>query len=233
MPSGGGSASAQRRIDRWLFLAAKQLGSEAATRNSHCEAKSFKGIVKIFEYSLSQSHSIKKLASFILIKEFGKLFSLTARNLNFSPLGGRLEFVSELERTYKYKRGVKGYKNTARATECAMTNVGADSLKIASHSEDNNILSPKNLLKELQEDLSLGAQDDENDIWMVLFSGIHRSCYGRSALPCRHEILNTLSQISNFRHQSKNLAQVEILPSAQGGQGYTHCSSSAVPFVSQ
>ena len=35
-------------------------------------------------------------------------------------------------------------------------------VKIASHSEDNNILSPKNLLKEFQEDLSLNAQDDEN-----------------------------------------------------------------------
>ena len=205
-------------------MAAKQLGSEAATRNSHCEAKSFKGIVKIFEYSLSQSHSIKKLASFILIKEFGKLFSLTARNLNFSPLGGRLEFVSELERTYKYKRGVKGYKNADRATECAMTNVVKNLLKITSHSEDNDILSPKNLLKVLQEDLSLNAQDDERNflanvnelrnfreggnrtnfiqtpvIWMnCVPSPAVLKLISRSALPCRHETSSTLSQISKF-----------------------------------
>ena len=42
-----------------------------------------------------------------------------------------------------------------------MTNIGANFLKIARHSVDNNILSPKNLIKALQEDLSLSAQDDE------------------------------------------------------------------------
>ena len=111
--------------------AAKQLGSEVAKRNCHCEAKSFKGIVKIFENPLSQSHSIKKLASFVSIRESVKLFSLTKRKFFiFSPLGGRLEFVSELERTYKFKRGVKRYKNTDRATECAMTNVVKNLLKI-------------------------------------------------------------------------------------------------------
>ena len=144
MPSGGGgSASALGRVDRWRFFAAKQLGSEAAKRN--------------------------------FIREFVKLFSLTKRKLFiFSPLGlcrvktidncfarGLVEFVSELERTYKFKRGVQRHKNTDRATECAMTNIGANFLKIARHSVDNNILSPKNLLKALQEDLSLSAQDDE------------------------------------------------------------------------
>ena len=62
-----------------------------------------------------------------------------------------------------------------------MTNVGINFLKIARHSEDNNILSPKNLLKELQEDLSLNAQDDEM-FFTTKFSGMHRSCIGRSAL---------------------------------------------------
>ena len=37
-----------------------------------------------------------------------------------------------------------------------------NSVKITRHSEDNDILGPKNLLKESQEDLSLNAQDDEN-----------------------------------------------------------------------
>ena len=97
---------------------------------------------------------------------------------------------------YGYERGVnkEKIKNTDRATECAMTNIGADLLKIASHSEDNDILSPKNLFKGIQEDLSLNAQDDES--------------HCRSALLCRHETnsvlskeclnLYTLSQISKF-----------------------------------
>ena len=142
-----------------LIKAAKQLGSEAAKRNCHCEAKSFNDIVKIFENPLSQSHSIKR--------EFVKLFSLLIKRklFIFSPLGlcrvktidncfarGLVEFVSELERTYKFKRGVQRHKNPDRATECAMTNVGADSLKIANHSEDNNILSSKNILKGFQRD---------------------------------------------------------------------------------
>ena len=43
-----------------------------------------------------------------------------------------------------------------------MTDFGDDLAKITRHSEDNNILSPKNLLKEVRKDLSLNAQDDEN-----------------------------------------------------------------------
>ena len=115
---GGGNASPLGRVDRWLFLVAKQLGSEAAKRNCHCEAKSFKEIIEIFEYPLSQSHSIKR--------EFVKFLSLLTKwkLFIFSPLGERLEFVSELEQTYKFKRGVQRHKNTDRATECAMTGVG-------------------------------------------------------------------------------------------------------------
>ena len=50
-----------------------------------------------------------------------------------------------------------------------MTNIGANFLKIARHSVDNNILSPKNLIKALQEDLSLSAQDDERDFLTETF----------------------------------------------------------------
>lgn len=42
-----------------------------------------------------------------------------------------------------------------------MTDIGENLLKITCHSEDNNILSPKNLLNGFQEELSLNAQDDE------------------------------------------------------------------------
>ena len=102
-----------------LYKAAGQLGSEAAKRNCHCEVKSLKGIIEIFENPLSQSHLIKR--------KFVSLLGLTKRNFLFSrPKGERLGFVSELERTYKFKRGVQRHKNTDRATECAMTNTGAN-----------------------------------------------------------------------------------------------------------
>ena len=175
MTSGGGSAPILGRLERRLFSAAKQLGSEAAKRNCHCEAKNFKRIVKIFEYPLLQSHSIKR--------EFVKLLSLTSCKI--SSLRGRESNCSSVT-SYSCERGVNRHKNTDRATECAMTNVVKNLLKttvgwacqpnneiIARHSEDNNILSPKNLHKGIQEDFSLGAQDDES--------------YCRSALLCRHE----------------------------------------------
>ena len=122
-------------------MAAEQLGSEAAKRNCHCEAKSCMDIV--------------------LISEFDKLFSLSTKWKLFplAPPGRESSRLNAVN--YGYERGVQRHKNTDRATECAMTNIGANFLKIARHSVDNNILSPKNLIKALQEDLSLSAQDDE------------------------------------------------------------------------
>ena len=99
-------------------------------------------------------------------------------------------------------RGVNRHKNSDRATECAMTNVVADLVKIVCHSEDNNILSPKNLLKGLQEDLSLSAQDDKN-VFTTKFSGFRRSCIGRSALLCRHK--------TNFLSNSNNTPSPEFV----------------------
>ena len=153
-----------------LLREVSKLGSGAARRNCPCEAKSCKGIVKIFEYPLSQSHSIKR--------EFVKFLSLLIKRKLFplAPTGRESNCSSAT--SYSCERGVQIYKNTDCATECAMTNVGENFLKITSHSEDNNILSPKNLLKVLQEDLSLNAQDDERDFLI--------------------ETLHTLSQISKF-----------------------------------
>ena len=140
-------------------MAAKQLGSEAAKRNCHCEAKSLKGIIEIFENPLSQSHSIKR--------EFVKLFSLTKRNFIFSrPNGERLEFVSELERTYKFKRGVQRLKNTDRATECAMTNVGENLLKTTvgrAYQPNNEIFV---LLSALAEGCNRTSSIPMSEIWM-------------------------------------------------------------------
>ena len=136
-----------------LLREVSKLGSEAAKRNSHCEAKSFKGIIEIFENTLSQSHSIKKIAKFFVIREFVKFLSLLTKRKLFAlaPEGRESSRLNAVN--YGYERGgnKEKLKHTDRATECAMTNVG----------EDNNILSPKNLLKRFQEDLSLNAQDDE------------------------------------------------------------------------
>ena len=94
--------------------------------------------------------------------------------------------------------------------ECAMTNIGTNllktpvgwafqpnnetfinSVKIASHSEDNNILSPKNLLKGFQEDLSLNAQDDENDFLTKTFLS--------RPLRERRNFLANVYELRNFR----------------------------------
>ena len=47
------------------------------------------------------------LLRFELFRKIKKILCLTKRNCGFSPLGERLEFVSELKRTYKFKRGGK------------------------------------------------------------------------------------------------------------------------------
>ena len=93
---------------------ARQLGSEAAKRNCHCEAKSCKVLIKFFENPLSQSHSIKR--------EFENFLSLF--NCKISSLPGR-ECGCCNQFNYNHERGVnkKKHKNTDRATECAMTNV--------------------------------------------------------------------------------------------------------------
>ena len=100
-----------------LYKTAGQLGSKAENRNCHCEAKSLKGIIEIFEYPLSQSHSIKR--------EFVKLFSLLTKPKLF-PLAPEGRESSRLNAVnYGYERGVQRHKNTDRATECAMTDIGA------------------------------------------------------------------------------------------------------------
>ena len=96
-----------------LLRGVRQLGSEAANRNCHCEAKSFKGIVNIFENTLSQSHSIKR--------KFENLLSLP--NCNISSLRGRESSRSSVT-SYECERGVDRHKTIDRATECAMTSVG-------------------------------------------------------------------------------------------------------------
>ena len=48
------------------------------------------------------------------------------RNILISPLEGEKKFLSELCELRNFREGYKKYKNSDRATECAMTNVGDD-----------------------------------------------------------------------------------------------------------
>ena len=132
-----------------------------------------------FEMHRCQDAKRHGLLRFELFRKIKKILCLTKRNCGFSPLGERLEFVSELKRTYKFKRGVKflselcelrnfregykKYKNKDCGTESGMTVFGAN--------------------------------------LMILFRGMHRSCIGRSALLCRQgKELSTLvpQYLSNF-----------------------------------
>ena len=142
---GGGSAPTLLRLERWGDKAAKQLGSEAAKCN--LEAKT-----KRSEEAKFVSEAAKKLRS-----EAAKC------NILFSPLEGEKKFLGELCELRNFREGYKKYKNSDRATKCAMTNVGDDLAKInyakiARYSEDNNNFSPKNLHKWHQEDLLLSLK---------------------------------------------------------------------------
>ena len=73
-------------------------------------------------------------------------------NILISPLEGEKKFLGELCELRNFREGYKKYKNSDRATECAIVCVGddlakIDFAKIACHSEDNNNFSPKNLHK--------------------------------------------------------------------------------------
>ena len=97
----------------------------------------------------------------VCIKQLGS--EAARRNTLLSPLEGEKKFLSELCELRNFREGYKKYKNSDRATECAMTDVGDDLVKIdfakiACYSEDNNNFSPKNLHKWYQEDLSLSLK---------------------------------------------------------------------------
>ena len=79
-----------------------------------------------------------------------------------------------------------------------MTTIGVDFLKIIRHSEDNNFLSPKNLLKVIQEDLSLNAQDDERITVGWAFQPNNVTFISRPLMERRNFLAN-VNELRNFR----------------------------------
>ena len=62
-------------------------------------------------------------AKFFNVREFVDILSLVKRNILLSPLEGEKKFLSELCELRNFREGYKKYKNSDRATECAMTDV--------------------------------------------------------------------------------------------------------------
>ena len=85
--------------------------------------------------------------------------------------------------------------NSDRATECAMTNVGAD----------NSILCPKNLLKALQEGLSLNAQDDER-VTVGWACQSNNETFISRPLRERRNFLANVNELRNFRDKGNRRA---------------------------
>ena len=109
MPSGGGgSAPTLLRLERWLFLAAKQLGSEAAKRDLDVKTKRSEDAKK---------HSLLRLRKFDLFRKIVDILSLVKRNILLSPLEGEKKFLSELCELRNFREGYKKYKNSDRATQ--------------------------------------------------------------------------------------------------------------------
>ena len=72
------------------------------------------------------------------------LFLATKRNILISPLEGEKKFLSELCELRNFREGYKKYKNSDRATECAMTNVGDKKGKIIMNKNNLQQKQPNN-----------------------------------------------------------------------------------------
>ena len=72
-----GSAPILLRLDRWLFLAAKQLGSEAAKRDLEAKTQRRED---------AKNHSLLRLRKFDLFRKIVDILSLVKRNILISPL---------------------------------------------------------------------------------------------------------------------------------------------------
>ena len=91
---------------------AKQLGSEAAKRDLDVKTKRCED---------AKRHSLLRLRKFDLLRRIVDILSLVKRNILISPLEGEKKFLSELCELRNFREGYKKYKNTDRATGCAMT----------------------------------------------------------------------------------------------------------------
>ena len=101
MPSGGGSASTLLRLERCGFLAARQLGSEAAKHNLDAKTKRCEDVKK---------HSFLRLRKFDLFRKIVDILSLVKRNILLSPLEGEKKFLSDYVSLEISERGIKNIK---------------------------------------------------------------------------------------------------------------------------
>ena len=84
---GGGSAPILLRLERWLFLAAKQLGSEAAKRDLEAKTQRRED---------AKNHSLLRLRKFDLFRKIVDILSLVKRNILISPLEGEKKILSDV-----------------------------------------------------------------------------------------------------------------------------------------
>ena len=123
---GGGSAPILLRLERWLFLAAKQLRSEEAKRD-----------LKEKTQRCGDAKSVSEAAR--------QLRSEAAKcNILLSPLEGEKKFLSKFCELRNFREGYKKYKNLDRATECAMTDVGDKKGKIEMNKNNLQQKQPNN-----------------------------------------------------------------------------------------
>ena len=85
-------------------------------------------------------HSLLLLRKFDLFRKIVDILSLVKRNILISPLEGEKKFLSKLCELRNFREGYKKYKNTDRATECAIVCVGEKKGKIKMN---KNNLQPK------------------------------------------------------------------------------------------
>ena len=83
------------------------------------------------------------------------ILSLVKRNILISPLEGEKKFLSELCELRNFREGYKKYKNSDRATECAMTNVSDKKGKIKMNKNNLQQKQPNNPVAFLENKHSL------------------------------------------------------------------------------
>ena len=93
---GGGRVPTLFSLERWVFLAAKQLGSE--------EAKCDLG-AKTQRREDAKNHSLLRLRKFDLFRKIVDILSLVKRNILISPLEGEKKFLSKLCELRNFREG--------------------------------------------------------------------------------------------------------------------------------
>ena len=106
-----------------MYKVARKLGSEEAKR-----------------------HNFLRLVEFGLFRKIVHILSLSKQNILISPLEGEKKFLSELCELRNFREGYKKYKNSDRATKCAMTCVGEKKGKIKMNKNNLQQKQPSGLV---------------------------------------------------------------------------------------